>query len=231
MLLNLPTLRFVLLAILAIVVIRVPIFAAEEKPVLIPRKVLFGNPDKSSPSISPDGKRLSYLAPVDGVMNVWVGPAERPDEAKPVTHDKKRGIRSYFWAYTSTQILYVQDADGDENWHVYRADLDSGEIKDLTPLPKVRAQIEGVSHRFPDEILVGLNDRDPQFHDVYRLNLEDRRQGTGAEEHRIRRLHGRRRLSHSLRPEIRSRRRHADAEAGRQGRLDRIPQDPASATR
>ena len=138
---------------------------------LIPRELLFGNPDKAAARISPDGKRLSYLAPVDGVLNVWVGPIDDPDAAKPVTKDKVRGIRSYFWAYTNKHILYTQDAEGDEDWHVYRVDLDTQETTDLTPLKKVRAEIEEVSYRFPNEILIGLNDRDPEFHDIYRMNL------------------------------------------------------------
>ena len=129
--------------------------AAEPTPTgketgLLPRSVLFGNPDRSGTRISPDGKHLSYLAPVNGVMNVWVGPIDKPEEAKAVTSDKKRGIRSYFWAYTNQHILYAQDADGDEDWHIYRVDLKSGETKDLTPLKKITAQIEGVSHKFPE---------------------------------------------------------------------------------
>mgnify|MGYP000849100905 CR=1 FL=1 len=138
---------------------------------LIPRKVLFDNPDKSGAKISPDGQRLSYLAPVDGVMNVWVGPIDKPDDAKPVTQDKVRGIRSYFWAYTSQHLLYIQDKGGDENWHVYRVDLKSGATQDLTPIKGVNAQVEGVSPKFPTEILVGLNDRDPKYHDVHRVDL------------------------------------------------------------
>jgi dipeptidyl aminopeptidase/acylaminoacyl peptidase len=144
---------------------------AGAKTGLLPRKVLFGNPDKASPHISPDGKQISYLAPVDGVMNVWVGPIDKPDDAKPVTQDKKRGIRSYFWAYTSQHLLYIQDQGGDENWHVYRVDLKSGETKDLTPIKGVNAQIEGVSRKFPNEMLIGLNDRDAKFHDIHRVNL------------------------------------------------------------
>ncbi len=127
---------------------------------LIKRSLLFGNPEKAGARISPDGAKLSYLAPVDGVLNVWVGPRDNPAAAKPVTKDTKRGIRSYFWAYTSKHILYVQDTDGDENWHVYSVNLETDEIKDLTPKEKVAAQIEGVSEKFPQEILVGLNDRD-----------------------------------------------------------------------
>lgn len=158
---------------------RTPAWAAErangkaDHPVeLIPRDILFGNPQKASARLSPDGKRLAFLAPVDGVLNVWVGPADNIQAAKPVTDDKNRGIRIFFWAYTNDHILYQQDVGGDEDWHVYSVNLQTGKTLDLTPLEKVAAQIEGVSYKHPDEILIGLNDRDPQFHDVYRVNIE-----------------------------------------------------------
>jgi hypothetical protein len=138
---------------------------------LIPRETLFGNPDRASPQISPDGKRLAYLAPVNGVLNVWVGPADHPDQAKPVTNDTSRGIRRYFWAFTNQHIIYMQDKGGDENWRVYSVDLVRGDTKDLTPFDKVAAQVEGVSHRIPDEIIVGLNNRNPQYHDLHRVNI------------------------------------------------------------
>jgi len=142
------------------------------KPPLIPRKLLFGNPDKALPKLSPDGKHLSYLAPVEGVMNVWVGPVDKPQDAKPVTKDTKRGIRSYSWAHTNQHLLYIQDAAGDENWHVYGVDLGTGETRDLTPIKGVNAQLDEVSPKFPNEVLIGLNDRNPQYHDVYRVNLK-----------------------------------------------------------
>jgi dipeptidyl aminopeptidase/acylaminoacyl peptidase/predicted small lipoprotein YifL len=138
---------------------------------LIARQVLFGNPDKASARLSHDGSKLSYLAPRDGVLNVFVGPRDDPSAAKPVTHDKTRGVRIYFWAYDNKHVLYLQDSKGDEDWHVYSVDLESGEIKDLTPFDKVAAQIEAVSEKFPSEIIVGINDRDPQFHDVYRVDI------------------------------------------------------------
>jgi len=141
-------------------------------PQLISRDVLFGNPDRAAVRLSPDGKQLSFLAPVDGVLNVWVGPAGDFSAAKPVTDDKHRGIRVYFWAYTNRHILYLQDKDGDENWRVYSKDLQTGTTKDLTPLTGVQARIQAVSEKFPTDVLIGLNSRDPQRHDIYRVNIE-----------------------------------------------------------
>lgn len=138
---------------------------------LIDRDLLFGNPDKAMPQLSPDGARVSFLAPVDGVLNVWVGPRSDPDAARPVTRDTLRGIRIYFWAYTSRHILYLQDQGGDENWRVYCVDLDSGETRDLTPFEGVAAQIQEVSPKFPEKILVALNQRNPMLHDVYRIDI------------------------------------------------------------
>jgi dipeptidyl aminopeptidase/acylaminoacyl peptidase len=144
----------------------------EEGDPLIPRELLFGNPDKITVRTSPDGSRISYLAPKDGVLNVWVGPIEDPQAAEPVTNDTYRGIRSYSWTYTNEHILYIQDKDGDENWRIYSVNLSSGENKDLTPFEDVQARITKVSRNFPEEIIVGLNDRDPEYHDLYRLNIE-----------------------------------------------------------
>lgn len=139
---------------------------------LIPRSTLFGNPDRASPQISPDGKQIAFLAPVDNVLNVWVGPVEDPAAAKAVTKDSGRGIRRYFWAFTNQNIIYLQDKGGDENWRVYSVDLKNNEVKDLTPLDGVNAQIEEVSYKTPDEILVGLNDRDKKAHDLHRINIK-----------------------------------------------------------
>ncbi len=138
---------------------------------LIPRAVLFGSPDKAGPQISPDGTRLAYLAPVDGVLNIWVGPANDPAAAKAITSDKGSGIFQYFWAYDNRHILYLKDNNGDENHHLYRIDLASGQITDLTPYAGVKAQVMGVSSRLPNEVLVGLNNRDKRLHDAHRIDL------------------------------------------------------------
>ena len=136
---------------------------------LIPRQVLFGNPEKTMARISPDGEYLSYLAPVEGVLNVWV--VDDPGSARPITRDEERGIRDYTWTYDGQHILYIQDARGDENWHVYATNIATGETRDLTPFEKVNSQILSVNEKTPNEILVGINNRNPQLHDVYRIEL------------------------------------------------------------
>jgi dipeptidyl aminopeptidase/acylaminoacyl peptidase len=138
---------------------------------LIPRKVFFSNPDKASPRISPDGKTLGYLAPVNGVLNVWAGPTDNIQAARPVTQDTVRGIRFFSFAYTNQHILYIQDRAGDENWRIYCVDLATAETHDLTPIEGVRAQILGLSSKFPDTAIIGLNQRAPEYHDIYNLNL------------------------------------------------------------
>ena len=149
---------------------------------LIPRSVLFGNPERTSPEISPDGGSLAWIAPRDGVLNLWVAPiggkgGEGGESgvdwaaAQPVTEDTDRGIRAFAWARDGQHVLYVQDAGGDENWRLYDVAVDSLERRDLTPFDKIHATIIGTSKRRPTEVLVGINADNPQLHDVYRLDL------------------------------------------------------------
>ncbi|HJZ83560.1 MAG TPA: S9 family peptidase [Polyangia bacterium] len=137
---------------------------------LIPRKILFGNPEKAGPEISPDGKLLAYLAPEKGVLNVWIRTLGKDDD-HVVTSDKKRGIRQYFWQPDSQHILYRQDQDGDENWHIYQTELATKITRDLTPFAGIQARVEYVDWEHPNEILVGINVRNPQLHDVYKVDL------------------------------------------------------------
>ncbi len=139
-------------------------------PRLIPRSVLFGNPERAAPQLSPDGARLSYLAPVDGVLNVWVGPTDGPG-SQPVTHDRDRGVRVYAWAHDNRHILYLQDKGGDENWWLYRVDPTSGAEEVLTPFEGVQVQIIQHDKHCPHELLIGMNKEDPRAHDVYHLDL------------------------------------------------------------
>lgn len=138
---------------------------------LIPRDALFGNPERANVQISPDGRHLSWVAAVDGVLNLWVAPANNPAQARAVTQDKARGIRNYFWSYQPDTLLYLRDSGGDEDYHLHAVDLGSGVSRDLTPFAKTTAQVVGLSAKHPGSLLVGMNDRDPQWHDLYRVDL------------------------------------------------------------
>ena len=139
---------------------------------LIERAKLFGNPSKGRAQLSPDGKWLAWGAPRDGVMNIWVAPRANPSQAKPLTAEKTRPIRSFFWAPDSASILFVNDKGGDENFLLYGVDVASGAQRTLTPFEKTRAEIFGVSRKVKDRVLVGVNNRDPRWHDVYSLDLK-----------------------------------------------------------
>src|SRR5262249_33882182 len=146
--------------------------ARAELPPLIPRSVLFGNPVKTSPRISPDGKRLAYLSPDNNnVLQVWVQTIGS-DDAKKVTDDKKRGIRNHQWTYAPDTLIYLQDHEGDENFHIYAVNVAEGNVRDLTPFEGVRARPVGTHRDYPDEMLVALNRRDKRVFDVYRVNLK-----------------------------------------------------------
>jgi dipeptidyl aminopeptidase/acylaminoacyl peptidase len=139
-------------------------------PDLIPLETLFGNPTQTQPRVSPDGRLLGYIAPVNGVLNVWVRPVEG-GVAEPVTHDTGRGIRAFGWPENSAYLLYIQDRDGDENWHVYAVRLEDRSVIDLTPYEGIQAQIVETSPRHPDRILVAMNRRNAALHDVYEVTL------------------------------------------------------------
>jgi dipeptidyl aminopeptidase/acylaminoacyl peptidase len=142
---------------------------------LIPRRVLFGNPERVSPRISPNGTSLAWIAPYNEVLNVWTAPVGPDgvdwDAAQVVTNDTDRGIRAFRWAHDGRHLLYLQDTGGDENWRLYDVDLTTMQHRDLTPFEGVQAQILATEKNLPDEVLVGLNRDNPALHDVYRLDL------------------------------------------------------------
>jgi len=137
---------------------------------LIPKEILFGNPVRSNPELSPDGKQISYLAPVDNVLNIWVKTIGLEDD-RVITREKHRSIITYFWAHDMKHMIYLQDAGGNENWNLYSVDLEKEEIKNLTPFPDVQVRIIKYDRHFPDEILIGMNKEDHKKHDVYKLHL------------------------------------------------------------
>jgi dipeptidyl aminopeptidase/acylaminoacyl peptidase len=151
-------------------------------PPLIDREIFFSSPEIFSARLSPDGKYISFLKPLNGIVNIWVKGIDEPfEKAYPVTSDTERPIFGYFWSQDSQYLLYVQDSGGDENYHVYAVSptpSETGKIpqaKDLTPYEGIQAQILAVPEKQPDTIIIGLNDRDPRYHDVHEISIS---QGT-----------------------------------------------------
>lgn len=153
---------------------------SKQQPPLIDRKSFFGDPEISGAQLSPDGKFLAFRKPLNGIMNIWVKGIDEPmSAARPITEDKNRPILSYFWSQDSKYILFGQDKGGNENFRIYAvsptAKVAKGQkvpqAKDLTPYEKVQARIYAVPENNPNIMIVGLNDRDARFHDVYRINI------------------------------------------------------------
>lgn len=153
--------------------------AFAQLPPLIDREIFFGDPEISGAQISPDGNYITFIKPFNNVRNIWIKDFDKPfDEARPLTADTSRPIMGYFWSVNSKYVLYVQDKGGDENYNVYAVDPSLKgdpvpEARNLTPYDNVRASIYSVPKSTPNNIVVGINDRNAQLHDVYRLNLSD----------------------------------------------------------
>ncbi len=148
-------------------------------PPIIDRQLIFGDPEISGAQISPDGRHISFIKPHRDVRNVWVKGLDEPfSAARPVTADAQP-VTAYFWSQDGKYVLYVQDKGGNENFHVYAVDPAAPAeaatavppARDLTPVEGVRAFIYAVPEKRPDEIIVGLNDRDQAYHDVYRVKI------------------------------------------------------------
>ena len=137
---------------------------------LIPRRALFGNPSRSAPALSPDGRWLAFIAPQAGVQNVWIAPVGNPEDAAPLSSAKGRPVADFIWSPDSQHVLYRQDEGGTENFQLFGVALADRRTVNHTPFPKAQATIVRVSSAVRDAILIGLNDRDPRWHDVHRLN-------------------------------------------------------------
>jgi len=149
------------------------ISAIEHSTPLIDRELLFGNPERWQGRLSPDGEKMSFLAPLNGVMNVWVAPVGEFKAATAVTKDTGRGIRQHFWGMDSQHLLYIRDNNGDENWHLYSVDLESDKTTDLTPFEEISARLLAQSADYPGRAVVAINNRDSRWHDPYLVDLNN----------------------------------------------------------
>ncbi|WP_185225934.1 alpha/beta hydrolase family protein [Chryseobacterium indologenes] len=144
---------------------------------LLDRALFFGNPEISEGKLSPDGKWISFTKEYEGIMNIWVKKIDEPfEKARPLT-DSKRPLNGYFWSDDGKYILYVKDKNGDENMNIFAVDpmakATKGvpESRNITPLQEVAAQIYMVSKKDPDLLMIGLNNRDKAWHDLYSLKI------------------------------------------------------------
>jgi dipeptidyl aminopeptidase/acylaminoacyl peptidase len=149
-------------------------------PPLIDRELLFGNPELAGAQISPDGEFVAFLKPYQGTRNIWVKRTAEPfDAARPVTADTTRPIPDYGWSRDGRFIIFIQDRAGDENYNLYAVDPSAQPAagsavpaaRNLTDLQNVRVAMYAMPRSDPDTIYIGLNDRDPAWHDLYRVSL------------------------------------------------------------
>jgi dipeptidyl aminopeptidase/acylaminoacyl peptidase len=139
---------------------------------LIPRRLLFGDPGRFIVRISPDGRRVAFLAPVDGILNLWVGPIDDVETARPLTRVTDRDLGPWLlWMHNNRHIVFFREQGGDENWQAHRIDLETGDVLPLTPAPGVTCFILQTSHHFPDELLIAHNERNKRFFEIFRVNV------------------------------------------------------------
>lgn len=167
---------FLLFALFYLKLNHIALGALYDPPLLIPRDTILDNPNRTKITLSPDGKYLGYLAPLGGVMNIWIQELEPADggeaQPKPLTFDTGRGINSFEWTYLPGVLLYSQDKNGDENWRLYKLDAASATSQTVSDIAGVQASIIAASPELPDIVFIGMNNRNPAFPDIHKLNLK-----------------------------------------------------------
>ena len=143
----------------------------EDKAPLIPMQDFFRNPEKSSFKISPNGEHIAYMKPWKARMNVFVMDMNTKKEVR-LTSSQERGIYWFAWL-NNNRIGYIKDEGGNENMHFYAVNIDMSNEIDLTPFENVQARIIDDLEDDPNHIIMGLNKRNPQIHDPYRINVND----------------------------------------------------------
>jgi dipeptidyl aminopeptidase/acylaminoacyl peptidase len=148
-------------------------------PELLPLKLLLAGDDNVAPQISPDGRWISWIAPLGNVSNFFVAPVNDLKAAKPITHYTDRGVQAtdvsgvvmYRWHANSTHLIYPMDYDGDEKWDIHTVDIATGEDRNLTNSKTVKDEIIAYGPDHPDEVLLQVAERNPMLPDLYRMKL------------------------------------------------------------
>lgn len=147
--------------------------AAMTQKDLIPRKILFGNPDKAGVKLSPDGKYISFLAPYQGVLNIWLQDTDLKKAATVLTEVKSRPIASYEWSYDNNHIIYSYDEGGNENYFLFKVDINTKKSTKIFADKNVRVDLAKLSYKYPNEVIIASNKQDPEIFDLYKLNIKD----------------------------------------------------------
>jgi dipeptidyl aminopeptidase/acylaminoacyl peptidase len=149
-----------------------PMRVGEGNTGLLRRRLIFADPERSVVRISHDGTRVAFRAPVDGVLNLWVAPLDRIGDARPVTAVTDRNLGPWIvWMHDNRHVVFFREVAGDENWRACRVDLQTGDVRALTPGPGVTCYIQQISRHFPSDLLIAHNARDKRYFDVYRVNI------------------------------------------------------------
>jgi dipeptidyl aminopeptidase/acylaminoacyl peptidase len=149
-----------------------PARVGQESAGLLRRRLIFADPERSIVRISHDGTRIAFRAPVDGVLNLWIAPIDLIDEARPLTAVTERNLGPWIvWMHDNRHVVFFRETAGDENWRAWGADLQTGEVRPLTPGAGVTCYIQQISRHFPSELLIAHNARDKRYFDIYRVNV------------------------------------------------------------
>lgn len=155
---------------------------------LIPRTALFGSEMRSFARLSPDGRHIAFIAPSEGVPNIWLGSMDDLPTARPVTGDKRHGVNAFFWAFDSRHLLFFQDEDGNGVYRLYSVDIETRKQLDLVPLENATVSIRGedwFSPERPGTVLVMIGDGNSHRADLYEVDVAtgQRRLVLPADEH------------------------------------------------
>lgn len=144
---------------------------------LIPRADLLAPGARSAPSLSPDGRQIAFVAPFEGVQNIWLAPSDDPAAACAITTERESDIRGLFWSAAGDRLIVMRDRVGSEQASAYAFDIEARDWTLLSPTQEGETRIAAISGLYPDEIVIEINDRDPARFDLWRVNIR-----TGAGE-------------------------------------------------
>lgn len=135
----------------------------------IPLENFFKNPEKIDYQVSPDGTYFSFMAPYENRLNLFVQKIGS-DTTIRITSETERDITASMWA-GNNRILFIKDTGGDENYQLYGVNIDGSDLKSYTNFPNVRTTIIDPLRKIDSLVIIGMNKRNPQVFDPYRLNL------------------------------------------------------------